>query len=68
MAGIKNLGRVKVNIFENYLILSLSKQWISLNENKPLEFDIELTKEGKLILSSTLAGLNKTREVVTNAR
>jgi hypothetical protein len=50
--------------FDDFLIISLSKKWIQLNENKPLEFDVIISEEGKLVLSSRLARLDKTREVI----
>ena len=49
--------------FDDFLIIGLEKKWIQLNENKPLEFDVEVTK-GKLVLSARLARLDKTREVI----
>lgn len=59
------IGKITTKIFDNFLIIPFSKDWLSLNDNKQIEFSIEV-KENKLILSSTLASLDRTRSVVTN--
>ena len=51
--------------FDDYLIIPFSKQWLSLNDDKPIEFSVEV-KEGKLVLSGNLAILDRTKGVDTN--
>ena len=59
------VGKITTKQFDDFLIIPLSKDWLSLNDEKPIEFFVEV-KEGKLILSSTLASLDRTRSIVTN--
>jgi hypothetical protein len=59
------LGTISTHFFENFLILGFDKKWLSINDEKPIEFEIEI-KDGKLILSGNLSRLNKTKEVLTN--
>lgn len=61
------LGKAKTLIFDDFLVIGFSKKWVQLNDDKPIEFDVEL-KKGKLVLSGSLLRLNKTREVDTNAK
>jgi len=60
------LGFIRSKIFDDFLIIPFSKDWITLNNGKTIEFFVEV-KEGKLILSGKLALLDKTREVDSNA-
>ena len=53
--------------FDDYLIIPFSKQWLSLNDDKPIEFSVEV-KEGKLVLSGNLASLDRTKDVDTNGK
>ena len=59
------LNKIITKQFDDFLIIPFSKDWSSLNDDKPIEFLVEV-KESKLILSSTLASLDRTRSVVTN--
>jgi len=59
------VGKITAKQFDDFLIIPFSKDWISLNDNKPIEFFVEV-KESKLILSSTLASLDRTRSVDTD--
>ena len=68
MASIRVVvGKITTKEFDDYLIIPFSKQWLLLNNNNPIEFLVEV-KESKLILSSTLASLDRTRSVVTNGK
>ena len=60
------LGTVKTTEFADYLVLALSKNWLSRNNGEQLEFDAKLTKEGLLVLSSKLARRDRTKGVDTN--
>jgi len=61
-----NLGTTKGHVFEEFLIVSLSKKWLFVNEGKPLVFEAKLTKNGKLELSASLAALDSSKEVSKN--
>jgi len=53
--------------FDNFLILSLSKKWLYANNEKSLEFEVKLTKDGMLVLSAPVEGLSdKTKDVDSN--
>ena len=68
MASIRVVvGKITTKQFDDFLIIPFSKQWLLLNNNNPIEFLVEV-KESKLILSSTLASLDRTRSVVTNGK
>ncbi len=62
---LKNLdfGKVKTSFFKDNLLISLSKDWLAINEGKPLVFEAKLTKNGKLELSASLAALDSSKEV-----
>ena len=60
------VGKISTRQFDNYLIIPFSKQWLSLNDDKPIEFSVEV-KEGKLVLSGNLVSLDRTKGVDTNA-
>lgn len=59
------LDKIATKQFDNYLIIPFSKQWLSLNNDKPIEFFVEV-KEGKLVLSGKLDSLDRTKDVDTN--
>ena len=59
------LDKITTKQFDNYLIIPFSKQWLSLNNDKPIEFFVEV-KEGKLVLSGKLDSLDRTKDVDTN--
>jgi len=59
------IDKISTKQFDNYLIISFSKQWLSLNNDKPIEFFVEV-KEGKLMLSGNLASLDSTKDGGTN--
>lgn len=61
-----NLGKYLAHFFDDYLILGFSKDWLKLNDSKPIVFDAKL-EDGKLILCANLARLQSTKEVDTNA-
>ena len=63
---VLKLDNVITNIFDDYLIIPLSKQWLFLNNKKPIEFSVEV-KENKLILSGSLERLDRTKDVDTYA-
>ena len=60
------VGKISTKQFDDYLIIPFSKQWLSLNDDKPIEFSVEV-KEGKLVLSGNLVSLDRTKGVDTNA-
>lgn len=66
MLKSQKLGLTHTIIFDNYLVIGFDKKWIDLNNGQAIEFDIEL-REDKLVLSGSLATLDKTREVDNNA-
>ena len=59
------VGKISTKQFDDYLIIPFSKEWLSLNDDKPIEFSVEV-KEGKLVLSGNLAILDRTKGVDTN--
>ena len=66
MASIRVVvGKITTKQFDDFLIIPFSKQWLLLNNNNPIEF-LDEVKESKLILSSTVASLDRIRSVVTN--
>ena len=54
------LDKISTKQFEDFLIISFSKQWLSLNNDKPIEFSVKVIKN-KLILSGNLEYLNNTK-------
>ena len=66
MKAIK-LGKIKTHLFDNYLTLAISKEWLEANNGKPLEFEATITKEGQLVLSAPVEGLSdRTKDVDSN--
>ena len=63
----KILESTKTFEFEDLILLGLSNQWKSLNNNDPLVFDVKILN-GNLILCANLARLQSTKEVDTNAK
>ena len=59
------LDKIITKQFDDFLIIPFSKDWLSLNNNNPIEFSVEV-KEGKLILSGNLASLDRTKGVDNN--
>ncbi len=59
------LDKITTKQFDDYLIIPFSKEWLSLNNDKPIEFSVQV-KENKLILSGCLERLDRTKDVVTN--
>lgn len=59
------IGKITTKQFDDYLIIPFSKQWLSLNNEKQIEFIVEI-KKGKLILSGNLERLDRTKGVDTN--
>ena len=68
LARNRFLGTIVTKEFDNFLIIGLSKKWIHFNDNRPLQFEVTLTKEGQLVLSASIGGLSdKTKDVDNNA-
>jgi len=61
------LGTISTQFFDNFLIIGLDRKWISVNNEKPIEFSVEV-KENKLILSGSLERLDRTKDVDTNGK
>jgi len=61
------LGKYLAHFFGGYLLLSFSKDWEKLNNNKPIVFDAKL-ENGKLIFCANLGRLQKIKEVDTNVK
>jgi len=59
------LDKITTKQFDDYLLIPFSKQWLSLNDDKPIEFFVEV-KENKLVLSGKLASLDRTKGVDTD--
>ena len=60
-----DIDKVSTKQFDDYLIIPFSKDWLSLNNDKPIEFLVQV-KEGKLVLSGTLHSMDRTKDVDTN--
>ncbi|MCH7967490.1 MAG: hypothetical protein IIB02_08795 [Thaumarchaeota archaeon] len=61
------LGKYRAHFFGGYLLLGFDKDWLKLNNNKPIVFDAKIEK-GKLLLSTNLARLQSNKEVVSNVK
>lgn len=61
------LGKYLAHFFDNYLILGFSKDWLKLNDGKPIVFEAQI-KNGKLLLCGNLARLQSNKEVDTNVK
>ena len=59
------LDKITTTRFDDFLIIPISKQWLFLNNEKPIEFSVQV-KEGKLVLSGDLAILDRTKDVDSN--
>jgi len=59
------LDKIITKQFDNFLIIPFSKEWLSLNNGKPIEFSVHV-KENNLILSGKLASLDRIKDVDTN--
>ena len=59
------IDKITTKQFDDYIIIPFSKDWLLLNDNKPIEFFIKI-KEGKLVLSGKLDSLDRTKDVDTN--
>ena len=61
------LGHIQTTPFDNFLIIPFEKKWLSVNDEKPIEFEIKLTKKGQLVLVGDLARVTtNTKEVSKN--
>ena len=59
-----DLGIVKTCVFGDHLLIGLDKNWIKINNDKPLEFSAKFEKN-QLVLSTTFpAKVDKTKEVI----
>lgn len=56
------IGKITTKQFDNFLIIPFSRSWLSLNDDKQIEFSIEV-KESKLVLSGNLDSLDRTRSI-----
>ena len=63
-----SLEAVEAKPYHEFLIIPLEKSWLKVNNEKPLIFEVKITKNGKLELSSRLAALDSSKEVDINAR
>ena len=61
------LGKYLAHFFDNYLLLSFSKDWLKLNDGKPIVFDAKI-ENGKLLLCANLARLQSNKEVLTHGK
>ncbi|MCE9616739.1 MAG: hypothetical protein K8Q88_00015 [Nitrosarchaeum sp.] len=61
-----DLGQTKSHIFDNYLIIALSKTYLKLNHDLPIIFDGKL-EGSKLTLSTNLPIFDNAKEVDDNA-
>jgi len=59
--GKGTLVKVKTLPFDDFIILAFQKKWILLNDGKPLEFEVKLSKNGNLVLTSCLEKLARTK-------
>ncbi|PBO84539.1 MAG: hypothetical protein COA77_08850 [Thaumarchaeota archaeon] len=59
------LDKITTKQFDDFLIIPFSKEWLSLNDGKQIEFSIHVT-ENNLVLSGKLASLDRTKDVDTN--
>lgn len=60
-----DLGLVQTKLFDDFLLIPLSKKWLEVNEGNSLDFEVKLI-EGQLVLSAKLESLERTKEVVKN--
>ncbi|MBT4328099.1 MAG: hypothetical protein HOD60_14535 [Candidatus Nitrosopelagicus sp.] len=49
MTRTKKIGKFKVHLLENYLVLGFSKEWMKYFKDRPI-FDVEINNKGRLIL------------------
>lgn len=61
-----NLGKIKSHSFSDYQIIAISKEFLHVNNEKPLIFEAKLTEKGNLELTARLAALVNSKEVDTN--
>jgi len=59
------LGNVQTKLFDDFLLIPLSKKWLFVNEGKPLVFEAKIV-EGNVVLSAKLERLERTKEIVKN--
>ena len=59
------LSHIQTKSFDDFLFIGFDKKWLSINDDKPLDFDTKII-EGQLILSAKLARLERTKEVSKN--
>ena len=62
-----DVSKITTKQFDDYLIIPFSKDWLSLNNNKQIEFSVEV-KESKLVLSGNLVSLDRTKDVDINGK
>lgn len=61
-----DLGKAKTCKFNDFLILGFAKDWLKINNDKPLEFDTAI-ENNQLVLSSRLAIGEGTRALTKEA-
>lgn len=49
-----NLGKVETIQLENRLLLAFDQEWMKVNNNQPLIFDVKIDN-GKLVLEAQIA-------------
>jgi len=59
------LGKYFAHFYNDKLILGFSKEWLQLNDGKPIVFDAKI-ENGKLLLCADLARLQSNKEVLTH--
>ncbi len=62
----RKLPSVKTTLFKDFLLIPFSKDWLAVNEGKPLVFEAKLTKNGKLQLCAELSKLSQGCKEVDN--
>lgn len=61
------LGSIQTKTFDNFLFIPLPKKWLAVNDDRPIDFEAKLTKDGKLELCANLSKLShSSKEVSTN--
>jgi len=59
------MGQVQTTLFNDFLLIPLSKKWLFVNEGKPLVFEAKII-ESNMVLSAKLEKLERTKDVVKN--
>ena len=54
---MEKLGFINTIRFKDHIVISISQEWLSLNNGHDLTFEAKLTKDGHLVLTSKLKTL-----------